>query len=117
MAKDPVEPRLRLARHVRQSGALELMGNCERKIVASRLAWSKVYHRVQTQVTDKPKTSGDHVHKKRNELGLHQWQLAKVLGVWRSTLGSWEANHDQPEGRVCVRVIAWLGFSPAPDID
>ena len=59
-----------------------------------------------------PNTIGEHVHKKRKELGLHQWQLAKMLGVWRATLGSWEANHYQPEGRVQDRVIAWLGFDP-----
>ena len=59
-----------------------------------------------------PKTFGEHVHRKRKELGLQQWQLAKLLGVWRATLGSWEANHYQPEGQVRDRVIAWLGFDP-----
>jgi DNA-binding transcriptional regulator YiaG len=106
------EPRLQLARGVRKHNPLELLGNCERKIVASRPVWSKVYHRVQTQVPAEPKTIGEHVHKKRNELGLHQGQLAKVLGVWRSTLGSWEANHYQPEGKARERVIAWFGFDP-----
>ena len=59
-----------------------------------------------------PKTIGEHVHKKRKELGLQQWQLALLLGVWRATLGSWEANHYQPEGKVRDKVIAWLGFDP-----
>jgi DNA-binding transcriptional regulator YiaG len=67
---------------------------------------------VRTVVLTTPTTIGEHVHKKRKELELHQWQLAKTLGVWRSTLGSWEANHYQPEGRVRDRVIAWLGFDP-----
>ena len=35
-----------------------------------------------------------------------------MLGVWRSTLGSWEAGHYQPEGNVRRRVIEWLGFDP-----
>ena len=49
------------------------------------------------------KTIGEHVHKRRKDLGLHQWQLAKMLGVWRATLGSWEANHYEPERKVCAR--------------
>ena len=57
-----------------------------------------------------PRTIGEHVHKRQRELGLHQWQLARMLGVWRSTLGRWEAGHYQPEGNVRRRVIEWLGF-------
>jgi len=39
-------------------------------------------------------------------------QVARLLGVWRATLGSWEANHYEPTGSVRARVIAWLGFDP-----
>ena len=50
--------------------------------------------------------------REKEKLGMHQWQLAKILGVWRSTLGSWEANHYQPESKVRDRVVALLGFDP-----
>lgn len=97
---------------MRQHEALELLGNCERKITVGRPRWCKVFHRVRTSVPTEPKTIGEHVHVKRKALGLHQWQLCKILDVWRATLGSWEANHYQPEGRVRERVVAWLGFDP-----
>ena len=92
----------------------QLLGICDRQIVVARPPWSKVYHRVRTPLPADPKTIGEHVHKKRAELGLHQWQLAQELGVWRATLGSWEANHYQPEGKVRARVVAGLGFDPRP---
>jgi len=47
---------------------------------------------MRTPLPAEPKTFGEHVHRRRKELGLYQWQLAKTLGVWRATLGSWEAN-------------------------
>jgi DNA-binding XRE family transcriptional regulator len=72
-------------------------------------------HRIRTPVPEDPKTIGEHVHKKRKTLGLHQWQLSQLLGVWRSTLGSWEANHYEPLSGVRTRVIAWLGFDPQPE--
>jgi len=91
---------------------LELLGICERQIVFGRPAWSKVNRRLQTPAPAEPKTIGEHIHKKRKKLVLQQWQLAKQLGVWRATLGSWEANHYVPEGEVRDRVVAWLGFDP-----
>jgi transcriptional regulator with XRE-family HTH domain len=59
-------------------------------------------------------TIGEHVHKKRLAEGLTQGQLAALFGVWRSTLGSWEANHYEPIGKVRAQVVAWLGFDPCP---
>jgi DNA-binding XRE family transcriptional regulator len=91
---------------------LELLAFCDRKITVARPAWCKVFHRIRTPVPTAPKTIGEHVHKTRKDLGMHQWQLAQELGVWRATLGSWEANHYQPEGKIRDRVIAWLGFDP-----
>jgi len=59
-----------------------------------------------------PTTLGGHVHKNRIEAGLTQGQLAAVFGVWRATLGAWEAGHYEPTGKVRDRVVAWLGFDP-----
>jgi DNA-binding transcriptional regulator YiaG len=91
---------------------LELLGNCARRIVVSRSDSGKDRRRVRTAVPAVPQTIGEHVHKRRKELGLHQWQLAKLLGVWRATLCSWEANHYEPAGKARRRVVAWLGFDP-----
>ena len=95
-----------------QQGALELLGNCERTIRAKRADGCKLFRRVRTPIPTEPTTIGEHIHKKRADLGLHQWQLAEQLGVWRATLVSWEGNHYQPEGKARDRVVAWLGFDP-----
>jgi DNA-binding transcriptional regulator YiaG len=92
--------------------SLELLGFCERQVVVALPADSTSNRRVRTPLPHSPKTLGDHVLRKRKDLGLHQWQLARLLGVWRSSLGSWEANHYEPTGSVRDRVIAWLGFDP-----
>jgi DNA-binding XRE family transcriptional regulator len=99
-------------RRLNQHGSSQLLGICDRQIVVARPAWSKVFRRVRTPLPAEPKTIGEHIHKKRKELGLQQWQLAQELDVWRATLGSWEANHYEPEGKVRDKVIAWLGFDP-----
>ena len=110
MANVKDERRPHRARLLCQQEALELLAFCDRKITVARPGWCKVFHRVRTLVPTAHSTIGEHVHKKRKQLRLHQWELANMLGVWGSTLGSWEANRYQPEGRVRDRVIVWLGF-------
>jgi DNA-binding XRE family transcriptional regulator len=92
--------------------ALELLGICERHVVVVLPADSTSNRRVRTPLPLSPKTLGDHVLGRRKDLGLRQGQLARLLGVWRATLGSWEGNHYEPTGSVRARVIAWLGFDP-----
>lgn len=75
-----------------QRHVLELLAFRDPQIRAKRPGWCKVFHRVRTSVPTTPTIIGEHVHKKRKDLGLHQWQRARLLGVWRSTLGSWEGN-------------------------
>ena len=121
------EPRRHLARRVQDSvqhsivslpnlvrshAALELLGFCERQVVVALPADSTSKRRVRTPLPHSPATLGDHVLTKRKDLGLPQGQLARLLGVWRASLGSWEANHYEPTGSVRARVIAWLGFDP-----
>jgi len=71
--------------------------------------------RTRTLRPIEPKTIGEHVHKKRIDEGLTQGQVASLLGIWRATLGAWEANHYEPTGKVRARVVAWLGFDPDAD--
>jgi ribosome-binding protein aMBF1 (putative translation factor) len=101
-----------MARLLHQQEACELLGFRDRRITVARPAWSKASHRVQTPIPADPKSIGEHVHKKRHELGLHQGQLANLMGVGKSTVSDWEANRSHLEGKVRDRVIAWLGFVP-----
>ena len=97
---------------MRKHDTLELLGNCERRILVSKPLSCNSFRRVRTPLPTEPKTIGEHVHTKRVRLGLTQKELGGQLGVWRATLVAWEGNHYQPEGRVRDRVIAWLGFDP-----
>lgn len=52
-----------------QQTASELLAICDRRITVLGPGWSKVFHRVRTPVPTTPNTIGEHVHKKRIELG------------------------------------------------
>jgi DNA-binding XRE family transcriptional regulator len=52
--------------------------------------------------------------KKRIEMWITQSQIAKQVGVAKSTVGNWEAKHCRRSGKVREQIIAWLGFDPEP---
>ena len=57
-------------------------------------------------------TLGDHLRKRRLDLGLLQREVAERLGVTASTIWNWEANHSSPQLRLIPRIIAFLGYDP-----
>jgi DNA-binding transcriptional regulator YiaG len=61
-----------------------------------------------------PVTLGDHLKRRRIELGLLQRELAKQLGVSEWTLRHWERNTTAPAIRFVPRIIAFLGYDPYP---
>ena len=101
-----------MARGVRKHEPLELLGICDRRIRAERTDLTKCAKRVYTAVPADPQTIGQHIHRRRVDEGLTQKQLAARWSIWRATLGSWEADHYEPEGRKRAKVVAWLGFDP-----
>ena len=90
----------------------ELLGICERKIMVKRPAWCRVASIVRSPFPTDPKTIGEHLHKRRAELGLTQRQVAAQMGVWLATLVCWEGNRHQPTSKARARIVAWLGFDP-----
>ncbi|TYO98443.1 hypothetical protein EDC39_10642 [Geothermobacter ehrlichii] len=63
-----------------------------------------------------PLTLGEHLRRKRIELGLKQKDLAARLGGTASTVWSWE--HGWKIGkRYYPKVIDFLGYRPAPEPD
>ena len=64
-----------------------------------------------------PKTIGDHVKRRRCELGVLQRELADLLRVSEFTVINWEANRCSPNLRVLPRIISFLGYSPFPEGD
>jgi len=76
-------------------------------------------HRVLTATKPKSpqypkelKTLGDHIRKRRLDLGLFQKQVAEQIGVTESTIFNWESNETQPPNRHVPRIIAFLGYNP-----
>ena len=58
-------------------------------------------------------THGDHIKKRRLELGLYQRQVAKILEVDESTVTNWEKNRTGPTRQLLPKVIQSLGYDPA----
>lgn len=61
-----------------------------------------------------PRTIGEHVRKRRLDLGLEQKEVAERLGVHFETLKNWERNVGQPAIGVMPRVIEFIGSNPLP---
>lgn len=59
-------------------------------------------------------TLGDHIRKRRLDLGLLQKQVAEQMGVDQASVVNWEKNHSQPEFRYLPAIIAFLGYDPRP---
>ena len=57
-------------------------------------------------------TLGDHLRKRRLDLGLLQREMAEKLSVTASTIWNWEANYSYPQLRFIPKVIAFLGYHP-----
>jgi transcriptional regulator with XRE-family HTH domain len=59
-------------------------------------------------------TLGDHIKKRRLELGLYQAQVARILGVTESTITNWEKNRTNPTLRLSPKIVQFLGYDPTP---
>ena len=57
-------------------------------------------------------TLGDHLRKRRLDLGLTQRDVANKLGVTECTIWNWEANYSSPQLRFIPKVVAFLGYDP-----
>lgn len=58
------------------------------------------------------KTIGDHLRKRRLDLGLSQSELAKILAVDLSTVNHWEKNINVPTADHLAQINEFLGYVP-----
>jgi transcriptional regulator with XRE-family HTH domain len=63
------------------------------------------------------KTLGDHLRKRRLELGLLQRQAAELIGVEVSTLRNWEGQRNTPALPGMPGIITFLGYNPLPEAE
>jgi DNA-binding transcriptional regulator YiaG len=65
--------------------------------------------------SEHPVTLGEHLHKRRHELGLFQKDVARLLAANPHSITEWEKNHSQPGIRFWPAIIAFLGYDPHPE--
>ena len=58
------------------------------------------------------RTPGDHVKRRRLEIGLYQRDVAIQLAVSEATVHNWECGKSSPATRTIPRVVEFLGYSP-----
>ena len=63
---------------------------------------------------DNPESLGEHLRKRRLELGLYQKDVALRLGISPWTYLSWEGDRKRPMVSMLPRLIAFLGYDPNP---
>jgi transcriptional regulator with XRE-family HTH domain len=66
--------------------------------------------------TKKPtvlKTLGDHIRKRRLELGSFQKDVAERIGVDQTTVHNWERGYTKPPIRYLPRILEFLCYDPS----
>ena len=61
-----------------------------------------------------PTSLGEHLKKRRCELGLLQREAAVKIGVSQYAYISWETDQVKPFPRTYARIVRFLGYDPAP---
>ena len=61
------------------------------------------------------RTLGDHLRKRRMDLGLFQKDIAKRLGASTASVNNWELNEREPELRFIPGILRFLGYDPRPE--
>lgn len=64
--------------------------------------------------SEAPKTLGEHLKKRRRELGLLQREVAARMGINHFTYINWERDKTEPVASQLRPVIQFLGFDPTP---
>lgn len=59
-----------------------------------------------------PLSIGEHLRKKRMDLGLFQRDLADIMGVSEDCITYWETNKSEPQINYFPKIHLFLGYSP-----
>jgi DNA-binding transcriptional regulator YiaG len=62
----------------------------------------------------KVETLGDHIRKRRLDMGLLQKDVASRISVDAETVYRWESNESLPSVTHLPRIIRFLGYDPLP---
>jgi transcriptional regulator with XRE-family HTH domain len=64
--------------------------------------------------SENPHTLGEHLKKRRRELGLLQREAAARMGIGVETYANWEKRKTEPVASQFRPVAAFLGYDPTP---
>jgi transcriptional regulator with XRE-family HTH domain len=57
---------------------------------------------------------GEHIKRRRLDLGLFQTEVANQIGANPSTIANWEKGNTEPAARFIPAIIGLLGYDPRP---
>lgn len=69
-------------------------------------------HLKQKALEFAPKSLGEHIRRKRLELGLTQPEAGERLGVSGWTVANWEKGHTNPPLQARAALADFLGYDP-----
>ncbi len=64
--------------------------------------------------SETPQTLGEHLKKRRRELGLLQREAAAHMGILTETYANWEKDKTKPVASQFRPVVAFLDYDPTP---
>jgi transcriptional regulator with XRE-family HTH domain len=64
-----------------------------------------------------PQNLGEHLKKRRRELGLYQRDAAERMGILTDTYANWEKGKTEPVASQFRPVMDFLGYDPTPAPD
>jgi transcriptional regulator with XRE-family HTH domain len=64
--------------------------------------------------SESPQTLGEHLKKRRRELGLLQREAAERMGIQRDTYVNWEKGNTEPVAAQFRPVVEFFGYDPTP---
>ena len=70
-----------------------------------------------SKIRHKLRTYGDHVQKRRQELGYTLEKTGKELGVNKCTVANWEKGRRQPTIRAIPKIIEFIGYRLEAEVD
>ena len=65
--------------------------------------------------SETPQSLGEHLKKRRRELGLLQREAGERMGVSAETVANWESGNTEPVVAQYRRVVEFLGYDPTPE--
>src|SRR5882672_3091998 len=79
--------------------------------------WARLTVKAQKQkdYLESPQTLGEHLKKRRRELGLLQRAAATQMGISRDTYVNWEKGKTKPVAAQFRPVVAFLSYDPTPE--